>query len=78
MYAYDGGDYVYFTKDVTQRVYRLNVNTWEVEPAGIYPYLAGTAIIGNRFEIYETAQGLKYLWLNRHSAQECFVQLLWY
>lgn len=78
MFAYDGGDYVYFTKDITQRVYRINVNTWEAEPAGTYPYLPGTAIIGNRFEIFETAQGLKYLWLNRHSFQECFVQLLWY
>jgi hypothetical protein len=78
MYAYDGGDYIYFTKEVTQRVYRLNVNTWEVEPAGLYPYIPGTAILGNRFEIFETSQGLRYLWLNRHSGQECYVQLLWY
>jgi hypothetical protein len=78
MYAYDGGDYIYFTKDVTQRVFRLNVNTWEVEPAGLWPYIPGAVILGNRFEIFETANKLKYLWLNRHSNQECYVQLLWY
>ena len=40
--------------------------------------LVGTAIVGNRMEIFETEDGLKYLWLNRHSFQECFKQLLFY
>ncbi len=39
---------------------------------------AGTAIIGNRMEIFETPDLLKYLWLNRHCAAECFRCLLFY
>jgi len=78
MYAYDGGDRIYFTKDVTQRVYYLDIDKNIVHGAGMYPYTAGTAITGNRMEIFQTADGLKYLWLNRHSNLECFRQLLWY
>ena len=79
MYAYDGGDRIYFTKEMLLRVYYLDVVTNMLHGAGYYPYAAGTAvIIGNRMEIIKTADGLKYLWLNRHSQTECFKQLLFY
>lgn len=78
MYAYDGGDRIYFTKEATLRVYYLDVDKFTIHGAGIYPYTAGTAILGNRMEIFQTADGLKYLWLNRHSNVECFKQLLFY
>jgi hypothetical protein len=78
MYAYDGGDRLYFTKDVTQRMYYIDFVTNTVHGAGLYPYAAGTTIIGNRMEIFTTADGVKYLWLNRHSAMECYRQLLFY
>ena len=78
MYTYDGKDRFYFTKEVTQRVYYIDINTNTVHGAGMYPYAAGTAISGNRMEIYTTPDGLKYLWLNRHSNTECFRQLLFY
>jgi hypothetical protein len=78
MYAYDGGDRLYFTKEVTTRCYYIDILTNSIHGAGIYPYIAGTAIIGNRMEIFETPDGLKYLWLNRHSNLECFRCLLFY
>jgi hypothetical protein len=78
MYAYDGGDRLYFTKDITQRCYYIDLTTNTMHGASIYPYAAGTAIIGNRMEIFTTIDGLKYMWLNRHSFQECFRQLLWF
>jgi len=78
MFAYDGGDRIYFTVQATQRVYYLDVETMQIHPAGMYPYVAGTAIVGNRMEIFETVDNLRYLWLNRHSNMECFRQLLWY
>lgn len=78
MYTYDGGDRFYFTKDVTQRVYYIDFITNTVHGAGQYPYAAGAVIIGNRMEIFETSDGLKYLWLNRHSQAECYRQLLFY
>jgi hypothetical protein len=78
MYTYDGGDRIYFTKEVTQRVYYLDIDKSTIHGAGVYPYVAGTAVLGNRMEIFTTADGLRYLWLNRHSNVECFKQLLFY
>lgn len=78
MYAYDGGDRFYFTKEATQRVYYIDLDKQTIHGAGTYPYTAGTAILGNRMEIFTTADGLNYLWLNRHSNIECFKQLLFY
>lgn len=78
MYAYDGVDRIYFTVQVTQRVYYIDLENNAIHPAGMYPYLPGTAIVGNRMEIFETEDGLRYLWLNRHSNMECFRQLLFY
>ena len=78
MYAYDGADRIYYTKDVTQRLYYIDATTLNINGAGQYPYLAGTAIIGNRLEVFTTVDGLKYLWLNRHSNTECYRELLFY
>jgi len=78
MSAYDGGDRLYFTKEVTQRMYYLDIDKNTIHPAGQYPYLPGVAIIGNRMEIFVTVDGLKYLWLNRHSNLECFKVLLFF
>jgi hypothetical protein len=78
MYVYDGYDRYYFTKDLTNRVYYLDLLTYWIHGAGTFPYIAGTTILGNRFEIIETADRLKYLWVNRHASVECFRQLLFY
>jgi hypothetical protein len=78
MTAYDGRDRIYFHKDGTQRVYSLNVVTANVNGATIYPYSAPTAVLGNRMEIFETKDGIKYLWLNRASFAECFRCLLFW
>ena len=78
MTAYDGVDRIYFHKDGTQRVYSLDVTTGKINGASMYPYAAPTAIIGNRMEIFSTKDGLKYLWLNRASFQECFRCLLFW
>jgi len=78
MTAYDGVDRIYFHKDATQRVYSLDVVTGKINGASMYPYAAPTALIGNRMEIFTTKDGLKYLWLNRSSFQECFRCLLFW
>jgi len=44
----------------------------------MYPYVAPTAVLGNRMEIYTTQDGLKYLWLNRASFQECYRTLIFW
>jgi hypothetical protein len=78
MYAYDGGNRIYFTKEATQRCFYLDLDTERIYGAGTTPYIAGTAILGNRFEIITTADGLNYLWYNRHANLDCFRQLIFY
>ena len=78
MYAYDGGDRLYFTKEVTNRLYYVDITKQTIESAGIYPYAAGTAVVGNRMEVFSTVDGLRYLWLNRGSNAECFRSLISY
>lgn len=76
MTAYDGADRIYFHKDATQRIYYLDVVTTRIAMASQYPYLAPSAVFGNRMEIYTTKDGLKFLWLNRASFSEHFRCLL--
>lgn len=78
MAAYDGLDSIFFHKDATQRVMSLDVVTGKVNGGSMYPYVAPTAILGNRMEIFTTKDGLKYLWLNRASFQECFRCLIFW
>ena len=77
-FAYDGIDRIYFTKDVTQRIYYVDVNTNWIHGAGLFPYNAGTAGVGNKMEIFTTTDGLNYLWINRQQAQEHFRCLLFF
>lgn len=70
MYAYDGANRIYFTKDATGWVYYLDVDTGIVDGFGMLPYAMSTAIIGNRMEIMQPVEGLKKLIIARHSATE--------
>jgi hypothetical protein len=78
MTAYDGQDRIFFHKDATQRIMSLDVVTGKINGASMYPYVAPTAVLGNRMEIYTTRDGLKYLWLNRASFQECYRTLIFW
>lgn len=78
MFCYDGGDRIYFTKDATNRLYYLDVVTGVVSPAGQWPYVVGTATVGNRMDIFETVDGLKFLLVNRHSNVDMFSTLLFW
>ncbi len=62
----------------SSRVFRINMDTFEVSPAGQPPYAHGTAVIGNRMEIIVTADGLKYLYLMRSTGSELWRTLLWW
>lgn len=78
-WAYDGGDYIYMTQTgSSSRIFRINMNTYEVEQSGQHPYANGTAVNGNRMEIITTADGLKYLYLIRSTGSEMWRTLLWW
>lgn len=83
MYVYDGADRIYINQStslggVTGRLVYYDIPTNTVHNAGIIPYGHSTAVSGNRMEIVQTADGLKYLYIMRHSGQEMWRTLLFY
>lgn len=77
-FAYDSGNRLYFTPQVTGRMYYLDLVTNTIHGGGTVPYTAGTAILSQVMQIFTTADSLKYLWLNRQSNIECFRCLLFW
>ncbi len=78
MYAYDGVDTIYIQKDATGRVFSWNMTTNAINNLGMVPYGHGTAVAGNRMEIVVTADGLKYLYMMRHTGQEMWRVLIFF
>jgi hypothetical protein len=83
MYCYDGADRIYIhlsttLASVTGRLVYYDLAKNIIVNAGTIPYGQSTAISGNRMEIIKTADGLKYLYLMRHTAQEFWRTLLYF
>jgi hypothetical protein len=76
MYAYDGADRVYFHSNTTGRIMYYDVTKNTITNSGVIPYGMGGAIVGNRMEIFTTVDGLKYLYIMRHSSNEMWRTLL--
>jgi len=77
MYAYDG-DRIYFQKDATGRIYYYDYVKNEIKPFATIPYGMSTAVLSNRMEIVVTPDGLKYLYIMRHSTNEMWRTLIYY
>jgi hypothetical protein len=77
MYAIDG-DRVYFQKDTSSRIFYYDYVKNEIKPFATCPYNMSTAILGNRMEIIETEDGLKYLYVMRHTGNEMWRTLIYY
>jgi hypothetical protein len=78
MSCYDDGDVIYITKDATGRVYKFNYIDKTLIPSSTTPYAHSTATIGNRMSIIKTEDGLKYLYIMRHSGQELWRTLVFW
>jgi hypothetical protein len=78
MYAYDGQDRIYINIGSTNRLVYLNLNTQEFINSGTIPYGHSTAILGSRMEVVSTTDGLKFLYLMRHTGQEMWRTLLFW
>ncbi len=80
MYCYDGNDRIYYTQGATTLTklmyYDLIKNI--VVPASQPPYGMGAAVSSNRMEIVQTDDGLKYLYMMRHSGTEMWRILLYF
>jgi hypothetical protein len=71
MYAYDGADRIYIQKDATGKLFYMDLTKYKMEGAGFVPYTLnssiGAAVNGNRMEIVQTTDGLKYLYIMKHT-----------
>ena len=78
MAMYDGVDRIYITKDSTGRIMYYDLIKNQIVNSSTVPYGMGNAVLGNRMEIIETVDGLKYLYVARHSSQELWRTLLFW
>jgi hypothetical protein len=84
MFVYDGNDRIYintstsFSGSVTGRILYYDVVKNRIENSSQPPYGHSTALSGNRMEIVKTEDGLKYLYVMRHSGSEMWRTLLFW
>lgn len=78
MYAYDNANSYFFTIAATGRISQLKLDTMTVESAGISPYAHNTALARNGMQVVTTDDGLKYLYIQRHTGQEMWRTLLFW
>ena len=78
MYAYDGQDRIYINLGATNRLAYFDIVKREFVNSGTIPYGHSTAIVGNRMEIVSTSDGLKFLYVMRHSGTEMWRTLLFW
>ena len=78
MYCYDGADRIYVWNGTTGRLLYYDIVENRMYSGGTPPYGMSTAISGNRMEIIETEDGLKYLYLMRHTGTEMWRLLLFF
>jgi hypothetical protein len=80
MYVYDGVDRIYYVQGVTTsaKVMYYDIAKNIVVPSSQPPYGMGAAVSGNRMEIIQTEDGLKYLYLMRASGTEMWRVLLFW
>jgi hypothetical protein len=77
MYAIDG-DRIYFQPNATGRIMYYDYVKNEMIPFATIPYGMGAVVLANRMEIIQTADGLKYLYIMRHSTNEMWRTLIYY
>jgi hypothetical protein len=83
MFVYDGADRIYINLStvltgVSGRIVYYDLAKNIIVNSGTVPYGHSTAVSGNRMEIIQTADGLKYLYVMRHSGQELWRTLLFW
>jgi len=79
-YSYDSvnsRDRIYICNSVGQIRY-IDLAKRAFVPSGTIPYGMSNVLLGNRMEIITTTDGLQFLYLQRHSGQECWRTLLFW
>ncbi|MEI6054195.1 MAG: hypothetical protein WCQ49_02375 [Candidatus Saccharibacteria bacterium] len=82
MYCYDGADRIYIhlstTLGMSGRLMYYDLVKNIMVPSTTIPYGHSTLVSGNRMEIIQTVDGLKYLYVMRQSAQEMWRILIYW
>jgi hypothetical protein len=77
MAVYDGDDRVYIQRDSTGRIFYYDLTDNNLYSYTTTPFAMSTAMIGNKMSIIKTQDGLKFLYIPRHNANEFWRILLW-
>lgn len=79
-WCYDNKDRIYFSNAAvsSSRIGYIDLITLEVIPSGQTPYAHGAGVQGNRMDIVETVDGLKYLYLMRQTGAEYWRTLIFW
>ena len=77
MTAYDGDDRIYIQRDQTGRVLYYDLSDNNIYSYNTVPFGMSTASFGNKMSILKTEDGLKFLYMPRHSGSEFWRSLLW-
>jgi hypothetical protein len=75
--AYDGDDRIYIQRDITGRVLYYDFSDNNLYSYNNIPYSMSTATLGNKMSILKTEDGLKFLYIPRHTGTEFWRSLLW-
>jgi hypothetical protein len=75
--SYDGDDRVYIQRDATGRVLYYDLTDNNVYSYNQVPFGMGNATLGNKMSILKTEDGLKFIYIPRHSSNEFWRSLLW-
>lgn len=76
MTAYDGDNRIYIQRDATSRIFYYDFTDNNVYSFSQNPFGMSTATLGNKMSIIKTEDGLKFLYLPRHSGTEFWRVLL--
>lgn len=74
--AYDGANRIFITKDATHRIYYYQLNEDKMYPGGYWPYLSGTAIVGDGLVYVKSEDGAEYIYYRRHTGTELWRMLI--
>ena len=77
MTAYDGDDRVYIQRDATGRVLYYDFVDNNLYSYNQIPFGMGNVTLGNKMSILKTEDGLKFIYIPRHTGSEFWRSLLW-
>ena len=78
MYAYDGNNRIYINQNNVNKIFYYDIAKKELVPSGVIPYGHSTATLSNKMEIVNGPDGLKYLYVARHTGTEMWRCLLFW